>query len=80
MTMSKAALDRCKRLVIEPMEDPKGAYRMRIRVMDPRLNGRVVDVHISRTKQDTARIKTHYMARHRIPSQLVTEPAVDPIA
>lgn len=78
MTMSKAALDRCKRLVIEPVSDPKGAYRMRLQVIDPRWGDRVVEGHISRTRQDTARIKTNVMARYSIPSQLVTEPSAEP--
>lgn len=72
--MSPAALARCKRLVIRSISEDE-SYRVALEVFDPRggAEPRKVDEYVSRTPQDTARVRAAFMRKHRVPSQNVTE-------
>ncbi len=69
--MSRAALNRCRTMVIAPIGDPED-HRQKITVFAPEPGCREVESIVVRTPQDLARVTRAYRAKYRIPKENVT--------
>ena len=78
MTMSKAALARCRRLKIIRQEGVENEIAV-LEVTDPRMNDKVVATYRARTEHDITRVKRAYMGQYRIPKELVWEGTLEEV-